>query len=90
MGGQAPAGTGKPQQDEPTHQHFDFRFLFRTTADTGNLQTEEVSDAAWRELDGISHPILRRHIADALVNADSDAVMNGQLPLADPWSLTGE
>lgn len=79
-----------PAKDEPAHQHFDFRFLFRTTADTGNLQTEEVCDAAWRELDSISDPILRRHIAEALVNTDSDAAVNGQLPLADSWSLTGE
>jgi 8-oxo-dGTP pyrophosphatase MutT (NUDIX family) len=34
-----------PAKDEPAHQHFDFRFLFRTTADIGDLQTEEVSDA---------------------------------------------
>ncbi|UUU37990.1 NUDIX hydrolase [Streptomyces sp. NBC_00162] len=79
-----------PAKDEPAHQHFDFRFLFRTTADIGELQTEEVSDAAWRELDTISDPNLRRHIADALLSADSDAAMTGQLPLAEPWPIAGE
>ncbi len=79
-----------PAKDEPAHLHFDFRFLFRTTADIGELQTEEVSDAAWRELDTISDPILRRHIAEALLNADSDAAMTGQLPLAEPWPVAGE
>lgn len=52
-----------PAKDEPAHQHFDFRFLFRTTADIGGLQTEEVSDAAWRELDEITDPRLRSRIA---------------------------
>ncbi|WP_327735420.1 NUDIX domain-containing protein [Streptomyces nojiriensis] len=79
-----------PAKDEPAHLHFDFRFLFHTTADTGELQTEEVSDAAWRDLDTISDPNLRRHIAEALLNADSDAAMTGQLPLADPWPVAGE
>ncbi|MCX5174199.1 NUDIX hydrolase [Streptomyces virginiae] len=55
-----------PAKDEPAHQHFDFRFLFRTTADIGDLQTEEVSDAAWRELDTISDDSLRDRIAKAL------------------------
>lgn len=57
-----------PAKDEPAHQHFDFRFLFRTTADIGELQTEEVSDAAWREIDTISDTPLRQHIAKALLN----------------------
>ncbi|MFF3653311.1 NUDIX hydrolase [Streptomyces sp. NPDC002181] len=55
-----------PAKDEPAHQHFDFRFLFRTTADIGDLQTEEVSDATWRELDTIADPQLRHRISDAL------------------------
>ncbi|MEU0663974.1 NUDIX hydrolase [Streptomyces lavendulocolor] len=55
-----------PTKDEPAHQHFDFRFLFRTTADIGELQTEEVSDAAWRELESISDDLLRQRIAQAL------------------------
>ncbi|MER5549147.1 NUDIX hydrolase [Streptomyces sp. NPDC001118] len=55
-----------PAKDEPAHQHFDFRFLFRTTADIGELQTEEVSDAAWRDADAISDGHLRHRIAEAL------------------------
>ncbi|WP_438293149.1 NUDIX hydrolase [Streptomyces sp. HUAS TT7] len=55
-----------PAKDEPAHQHFDFRFLFRTTADIGDLQTEEVSDAAWRNIDQITDPQLRHRIATAL------------------------
>ncbi|MYU57285.1 NUDIX domain-containing protein [Streptomyces sp. SID7805] len=55
-----------PAKDEPAHQHFDFRFLFRTTADIGDLQTEEVSDAAWRELDEIDDPRLRHRVAASL------------------------
>lgn len=48
------------------HQHFDFRFLFRTTADIGELQTEEVSDAAWREIDTLHDEMLRHRVAQAL------------------------
>ncbi|MEJ8654599.1 hypothetical protein WKI65_42865 [Streptomyces sp. MS1.AVA.3] len=55
-----------PAKDEPAHQHFDFRFLFHTTADIGELQTEEVSDAARREIDSISDECLRRWISQAL------------------------
>nr|WSX50610.1 NUDIX domain-containing protein [Streptomyces sp. NBC_00974] len=79
-----------PAKDEPAHLHFDFRFLFHTTADIGELQAEEVSDAAWRDLDTISDPILRKHIAEAILNADSDAAMTGQLPLAEPWPIAAE
>ncbi|WPB93049.1 NUDIX hydrolase [Streptomyces malaysiensis] len=51
---------------EPGHQHFAFRFLFRTTAEVGQLQTEEVIDAAWRDADTISDDTLRHHIAQAI------------------------
>ncbi|MEU5607509.1 NUDIX hydrolase [Streptomyces sparsogenes] len=51
---------------EPDHQHFDFRFLFRTTSEIGQLQTGEVIDAAWRDADTISDATLRQHIAQAL------------------------
>jgi 8-oxo-dGTP pyrophosphatase MutT (NUDIX family) len=73
----APAGDGPlhldvhpiPANDakgEPDHQHIDFRYLFRTTADIGQLQTEEVIDAAWRDLDTLSDERLRHRIAAAL------------------------
>ncbi|MFF8367351.1 NUDIX hydrolase [Streptomyces lydicus] len=55
-----------PLKDEPAHQHFDFRFLFRTNAEIGELQTEEVSDAAWRETDSLNDEHLRRRIIQAL------------------------
>ncbi|MFD8157766.1 NUDIX domain-containing protein [Streptomyces samsunensis] len=52
---------------EPDHQHFDFRYLFRTT--TGRdvtLQAEEVSGFAWRGLDTISDERLRNRVRAAL------------------------
>jgi 8-oxo-dGTP pyrophosphatase MutT (NUDIX family) len=51
---------------EPDHRHIDFRFLFRTTADVRQLQTEEVTDAAWRGIDTLNDPTLRRRVAAAL------------------------
>ncbi|MGW1431993.1 NUDIX hydrolase [Streptomyces sp. NPDC002431] len=55
-----------PAKDEPAHQHFDFRFLFRTTAGIGELQTEEVSDAAWRDIDTLSDERLKQRVAQVL------------------------
>ncbi|WP_059008485.1 NUDIX hydrolase [Streptomyces specialis] len=55
-----------PAKDEPAHQHFDFRFLFRTTADIGELQTEEVSGATWRHLEALSDSQLRQRITEAI------------------------
>lgn len=55
-----------PAKQEPEHQHIDFRFLFRTSADIGQLQAEEVTGAEWREISCISSPVLRRRVADAL------------------------
>ncbi|MER5465459.1 NUDIX domain-containing protein [Streptomyces sp. NPDC002668] len=51
---------------EPDHQHIDFRFLFRTTADIGQLQAEEVTGAAWRDADTIGGQTLRQRVAQAL------------------------
>ncbi|MEU5774551.1 NUDIX domain-containing protein [Streptomyces venezuelae] len=57
---------------EPAHQHYDFRFLFRTAGDTetllsiSNLQTEEVSAAAWHDITQITDPVLRQRITTAL------------------------
>ncbi|MFF4157010.1 NUDIX hydrolase [Streptomyces sp. NPDC001678] len=51
---------------EPDHQHIDFRFLFRTTADVHQLQTEEVTDAAWREPETITDERLRRQVSAVL------------------------
>lgn len=61
-----------PAKGEPAHQHFDFRFLFRTAAHTdklqavGKLQTEEVSDAAWHDITQIADPLLQQRITTAL------------------------
>ncbi|GAA0374011.1 NUDIX hydrolase [Streptomyces blastmyceticus] len=51
---------------EPEHQHFDFRFLFCTSADIGEIQVEEVTAAAWRSADSIEDETLRRRIVRAL------------------------
>lgn len=51
---------------EPDHQHIDFRFLFRTAAEVGRLQAEEVTGAAWLASETISDQTLRRRVAQAL------------------------
>jgi 8-oxo-dGTP pyrophosphatase MutT (NUDIX family) len=51
---------------EPEHQHIDFRFLFRTSAEVGELQAEEVTAAAWREAETIADEALRSRVARAL------------------------
>lgn len=51
-----------PAKNEPAHQHFDFRFLFSTAADIGDLQTEEVSDAAWRDAESLHDARLRQRV----------------------------
>lgn len=49
---------------EPEHQHIDFRFHFRTSSsDAVNLQTEEVTAAAWREPDALTDETLRSRVA---------------------------
>ena len=51
-----------PAKDEPDHQHFDFRFLFRTTADVAGLQAEEVLDHSWQLADTITAEPLRSRL----------------------------
>ncbi|MGV9311106.1 NUDIX hydrolase [Streptomyces sp. NPDC003691] len=51
---------------EPDHQHIDFRFLFTTTAGIGELQSEEVADAAWRPVAEVHDEQVRQRIARAL------------------------
>ncbi|MET7620956.1 NUDIX domain-containing protein [Streptomyces sp. NPDC005408] len=55
-----------PAKSEPEHRHFDFRFLFRTSADVIELQTEEVAAPAWRHTDTIESDTLRNRVLDAL------------------------
>lgn len=51
---------------EPEHQHFDFRFLFRTTADAVVLQEEEVTNYSWQFADMLtSEPMRGRVLAAA-------------------------
>ncbi|MFF5159772.1 hypothetical protein ACFY3N_26725 [Streptomyces sp. NPDC000348] len=58
-----PANPGK---GEPAHRHVDFRFVFRTSAEAVELQTEEVTAAAWRYADTIEDEVLRRRVIEAL------------------------
>jgi 8-oxo-dGTP pyrophosphatase MutT (NUDIX family) len=55
-----------PAKGEPDHRHFDFRFLLRTSAEIVELQTEEVTAAAWRYADTIADEILRSRVMQAL------------------------
>ncbi|MGW1493878.1 NUDIX hydrolase [Streptomyces sp. NPDC002402] len=55
-----------PTKGEPDHQHYDFRFHFHTSADVVELQTEEVTAAAWHHADTIENETLRTRILDAL------------------------
>lgn len=48
-----------PAKAEPAHIHLDFRYLFTTDIDFGALQTEEVTDAAWRPAADLADPCLR-------------------------------
>ncbi|MFG1875732.1 NUDIX hydrolase [Sphaerisporangium sp. NPDC049003] len=49
-------------KSEPEHQHFDFRFLFHTTADIAELQMEEVTAATWRPAESLHDQHLRRRL----------------------------
>ncbi|WP_131747603.1 NUDIX domain-containing protein [Frankia sp. Cppng1_Ct_nod] len=63
----APDPLGPPDaKGEPDHQHVDFRFLFRTTADVRQLQSDEVTAATWREIHTLRDATLRQRIAAAL------------------------
>ncbi|GAQ55231.1 NUDIX hydrolase [Streptomyces acidiscabies] len=56
-----------PAKNEPAHQHFDFRYLFRLAGDRDiTLQAEEVNGFAWRPLDDLGDATLRRHVHEAL------------------------
>ncbi|WP_059011024.1 NUDIX hydrolase [Streptomyces specialis] len=54
-----------PAKSEPDHRHVDFRFLFRTSADVVELQTEEVTAAAWCHANIIENATLRGRVLDA-------------------------
>ncbi len=50
---------------EPEHLHFDFRYLFRTTADTVELQEEEVTAYSWQFADMLTAESLRYRVMAA-------------------------
>jgi hypothetical protein len=58
----SPGSRRSPPGDEPDHQHFDFRFLFRTDADVSALQAEEVLDYSWQFTDAITAEPLRSRL----------------------------
>ncbi len=50
---------------EPEHPHFDFRFLFRTSADAVELQEEEVTNYSWQFADMLTAEPLRSRVRAA-------------------------
>jgi 8-oxo-dGTP pyrophosphatase MutT (NUDIX family) len=59
-----PANSAK---GEPAHQHIDFRYLFRLTAE-GDVtpQAEEITGFAWRDIDSLGDERLRDRVRAAL------------------------
>ncbi|MFG1806200.1 NUDIX hydrolase [Streptomyces sp. NPDC049040] len=51
-----------PAKGEPDHQHFDFRFLFRTDAQVSALQAEEVLAYTWQFADTLTGEPLRSRL----------------------------
>ncbi|MDV5143431.1 NUDIX domain-containing protein [Streptomyces sp. SBC-4] len=51
----------RPARGEPTHQHYDFRFVLHLADDAPDvtLQAEEADDTAWLPFDEVSSPTLR-------------------------------
>ena len=54
-----------PDKGEDAHQHFDFRYLFRTTADMVELQEEEVTAYSWQFADMLTAEPLRSRVMAA-------------------------
>ncbi|MGP2437012.1 NUDIX hydrolase [Streptomyces sp. JW3] len=54
-----------PAKGEPEHLHFDFRYLFRTTADLVELQEEEVTAYSWRPARTLAAGPLRTRVMNA-------------------------
>ncbi|MBT2397227.1 NUDIX hydrolase [Streptomyces sp. ISL-100] len=57
-----PANDAKGEQ---AHQHFDFRYLFRTTVDLVELQEEEVTAYSWQFADMLTAEPLRSRVMAA-------------------------
>ncbi|MBB5158073.1 NUDIX hydrolase [Saccharopolyspora phatthalungensis] len=60
-----------PEKGEPEHQHFDFRFLFRTTSAVGELQEAEVTGADWFPVDTLPGQGLRERVRAAVASRNS-------------------
>ncbi|MEU8704222.1 NUDIX domain-containing protein [Streptomyces sp. NPDC048565] len=56
-----------PAKQEEEHLHFDFRFMFHTTADDFVLQEEEVTAASWQFADMLVTEPLRSRVLTAMV-----------------------
>lgn len=56
---------GNDAKGEPEHLHFDFRFLFRTTADAVELQEEEVTNYSWQSAHMLTAEPLRSRVMAA-------------------------
>lgn len=54
-----------PDKGEDAHRHFDFRYLFRTTADLVQLQEEEVTAYSWQVADMLTAEPLRSRVMTA-------------------------
>ena len=54
-----------PAKGEPEHLHFDFRYLFRTTAELVELQEEEVTAYSWQHADTLTAEPLRTRVMSA-------------------------
>jgi len=55
-----------PDKGEDSHQHFDFRFLFRTENTAVELQEEEVTDYTWQFADTLTAEPLRSRVLGAI------------------------
>ncbi|WP_405907715.1 NUDIX domain-containing protein [Streptomyces sp. NBC_00828] len=55
-----------PDKEEDAHQHFDFRFLFRTDDAAVELQEEEVTDYSWQFADTLTAEPLRSRVLEEL------------------------
>ncbi|MCX4588255.1 NUDIX domain-containing protein [Streptomyces sp. NBC_01549] len=63
-----------PVKGEDAHQHFDFRFLFRTGNTAVELQEEEVTNYTWQFADSLTtEPLRSRVLGTIRPNTGTDA-----------------
>lgn len=58
-----------PAKNEAAHRHFGFIYLFRGTPENIALQTDEVSDWAWMDVQYLPPPLMRRFYALGIASA---------------------